>query len=113
MNKVEITGLAKAGGPLTKRISLTPDGLLHSDGSACVMTEGEACRATFDNLGEFGNLIASLQSNEAIALGALLGEYERVEVVTKDRLEGLRRGRIVDALLSLNGSVRPDVIART
>ena len=109
----EITGLSKAGGPLTKRISLTPDGLLHSDGSACVMMEGGACRATFDNLEEFGNLIASLQSNEAIALGALLGEYDRVEVVTKDYLEKLRQGRAASSRLSLNGTVRPDVIART
>jgi hypothetical protein len=92
VHKIEITGLAKEGGPLTKRITLTPDGSLHSDGSACVMTDGQARRVNFDNLEEFGNYIAGLERNEAIALGALKGEFERVDVVTKDHLERLRQG---------------------
>ena len=37
---IEIIALAKEGGPLTKRISLTADGSLHSDGSGCVMARG-------------------------------------------------------------------------
>ena len=48
---IEITKFSKSGGPLTKRISLKPDGTLHSDGSACVMVAGTARRARFDDLG--------------------------------------------------------------
>jgi hypothetical protein len=114
VTRLEITGLMKEGGPLTKRIMLTTDGSLKSDGSACVMAEGQARRATFDNLETFAAYIAGLNPNEAIALGALCDNLpDLVEIVTKDRLEGLKQGRIVSATLSLNGSVRPEVIART
>ena len=37
-SQIEITGFAKTGGPLTKRITVAADGSLHSDGSACVMS---------------------------------------------------------------------------
>ncbi len=108
-HQIEITGLAKADGPLTKRITLAADGSLHSDGSACIMSEGQACRATFDNLEAFAACIASLDPNEAIALGRLRDDLpDLVKIVTKDHLEARKRVRS-----SLNGSVRPDVIART
>jgi hypothetical protein len=45
---IEITSIAKTGGPLTKRISLAQDGSLKSDGSACVMTCGTAQRLPLD-----------------------------------------------------------------
>ncbi len=96
---IEITSLTKAGGPLTKRIALAPDGSLHSDGSACVMSRGAARRVRFDNLEVFAEHIGSLDSNEAIALGVLRPDLpDRTEIVTKDKL---------------NGSARPDLIART
>ena len=44
MNGIEITGFTSDVGPLTKRISLAPDGSLLSDGSACVMSRGTAKR---------------------------------------------------------------------
>jgi hypothetical protein len=44
MSEIEITLLTKAGGPLTKRITLPNDGKLHSDGSACRMARGNARR---------------------------------------------------------------------
>lgn len=114
MSCLEITGLAKADGLLTKRITLAPDGSLHSDGSACVMSEGRAGRVAFDNLEAFADCIASLAPNEAIALGRLRdGLPNQVEIVTKDRLEALKQGKATSARLSLSGSVRPDVIART
>src|SRR6266536_3591037 len=68
---IETTGFTKKGGPLTKRISLSEDGELLSDGSACVMSAGIAWRATFDSLLEFADVINDLRSSEAIALGAL------------------------------------------
>jgi hypothetical protein len=98
----EITTLAKAGGPLTKHIALGPDGLIHSDGSACVMSAGSAQRATFADLGEFADHMAGLASHEAIALGALRHDLpDRVEIATKARLE------------RLNGAAAPHLIART
>src|SRR5689334_20765167 len=99
---VEITRLAKAGGPLTKRISLNADGSLKSDGSACVMSSGWAQRACFDTLKTFAAMIASLEPHEAIALGALRHDLpDKVEITTKDRLEALA------------GAATPNLIART
>jgi len=42
--EIVLTRLTKAGGPLTKQISLAADGTLIKDGSACVMTRGTAER---------------------------------------------------------------------
>jgi hypothetical protein len=101
-SQVEITGFAKPGGPLTKRIKLAADGSLHSDGSACVMSVGWARRLRFDTLDGFAECIATLHPNEAIALGALRDELaDRVAVTTKHRLA------------ALNGTATPEVIART
>ena len=66
----EIVCLTKSGGPLTKKIRLE-NGVLRSDGSACVMTRGVACRAPITCAGHLGALIGGLQSNQAIALGSL------------------------------------------
>jgi hypothetical protein len=42
--KYEIIVFTKTGGPLTKRISLTADGSVFSDGGACIMSCGTARR---------------------------------------------------------------------
>ncbi len=84
---IEITVLAKVGGPLTKRISLASDGSLNSDGSACVMSTGRAERAAFDTLAQFADCIACLAPNEAIALGVLRHDLpDQVRITTKGRL---------------------------
>ncbi len=99
-NPFHITGLAKIGGPLTKRISLSPEGKLISDGSACVMTDGWAKRMPCESLNYFADLISDLDPNEAIALGTLRRDLpETVRVTTKDKLEDDR-------------AQQPDVIAR-
>jgi hypothetical protein len=56
---LEITAFSKEDGPLTKRITIAPDGTLRSDGSACVMSSGTAWRATFDSLTAFAALSAT------------------------------------------------------
>jgi hypothetical protein len=85
----EITVFSKDGGPLTKRISLAPDGSVKSDGSACVMSTGTARRMRLDTLQELAVVIASLQSNEALALGALRDDLpDTVRVVPKRKLNG-------------------------
>jgi hypothetical protein len=96
----ELVKFTKMGGPLTKKIYLSPDGTLVSDGSACVMTHGMAERVKIAGIDELAALIGSLHPSQAIALGALRTDLpDRVEVTTKKRL--------------VNGVARPDVIART
>ncbi len=68
---LQVTRLSKVGGPLTKKISLSPDNLLIGDGSACVMSRGHAQRVRLDCLRHFAVLVRRLEPNEAIALGAL------------------------------------------
>jgi hypothetical protein len=99
---IEITRFAKVGGPLTKRISLSPDGTLKSDGSACLMSRGSAQRVRLvDPLHQGAALIQGLESHEAIALGRMRPDLpDQVRVVTKDRLA------------ALNGTTPPDTIAR-
>src|SRR3954453_6969264 len=97
--QIEITGLAKSGGPLTKRIHLGDDGKLISDGSACVMSHGTACRVRFDCLDGFANYFGKLSPNHAIALGALGPDLpDNVGITTKGKLAG---------------AAQPDLITRT
>jgi hypothetical protein len=98
---IEITRFIKTGGPLTKRISVGPDGKPKSDGSACVMSHGSARRLRFSNITEFAECIGNLNPSEAIALGALRhGLPDQVAIVTKAKLE------------ELNGAAAPNIIAR-
>ncbi len=102
LQTVEITRLASATGPLTKRIRLSDDGALISDGSACLMGRGEARRLRFAGLGAFASLLETLETNEAIALGALAAELpDEVEITTQKKLA------------ALNGHAPSNLIART
>jgi hypothetical protein len=77
-SKIEITGITKAGGPLTKRILLTDDGTPKSDGSACVMSTGTAQRIHIDGV-----------DRQAIALGTLRSDLpDEVNVATKSKING-------------------------
>ena len=97
---IELTRLTKHGGPLTKRISLSPDGTLVKDGSACVMWQGAAERIRLNGVDALAALIESLTPSQALALGALCPTLpDKVEITTKKKL--------------LNGVAWPDVIART
>jgi hypothetical protein len=99
MRGVQLTVFAKNNGPLTKRISLSADGSLKSDGSACVMSRGTARRVELSSAQQLADLIGSLGSSEAITLGALWeGLPDEVEVATKH---------------GVNGAARPDLIARS
>jgi len=97
---IELTRLTKRGGPLTKQISLAPDGTLIKNGDACVMTHGTAERVRVACVDALGALIEKLMPSQALALGTLRADLpDKVEVTTKKRL--------VDSV------ARPDVIART
>jgi hypothetical protein len=86
---VELTRLTKADGPLTKRISLTADGTIVSDGSACVMWRGTAERVKITGVDDFAGLIGNLDPSQAIALGVLRPDLpDKVEIVTKRKSNG-------------------------
>ena len=85
----EMTVFRKSEGILTKKIMLTDDGRVHSDGGECVMSRGTAERVQIVDVYALAALINNLQSNEALALGRLrLDLPETVEVVTKSKLNG-------------------------
>jgi hypothetical protein len=121
---IELVVFAKTGGPLTKRISLAPDGSLKSDGSACIMAQGQARRAAITSVADLGALIERLDSNEALALGSLRpGLPDQVEVVTKRKLNGVasviartaealsyRKGKPAFALLDFDSKGMPDAV---
>ena len=84
---LQVTVIAKSGGPLTKRISLATDGSLRSDGSACVMSRGTAKRFTFSRLEQFADLIEHFAPHQAITLGGLRPDLpNEVSVTTKRKL---------------------------
>jgi hypothetical protein len=90
---VELTVFAKGAtgpdvSPLSKVISLD-DGNVVSDGSACVMSHGEARRLPLASVDVLAQAIAGLSSQEALSLGRLRDDLPaRVEVVTQRKLNG-------------------------
>ena len=91
---IELAVFSKTGGPLTKRITLTADGKIASDGSACTMARGRAKRKRIGGVGELAALIEGLTSEQAIALGALRDELpDEIRIVTKAALEERSRQR--------------------
>src|SRR4051812_9781515 len=84
---VEVTLLTKADGPLTKRIALDAAGRVISDGSACTMAQGRATRMRLREPAELAELIGSMPSDCAIALGRLHGDLpDDLPIVTQRRL---------------------------
>jgi hypothetical protein len=101
-NMIEITSFTKAGGPLSKRISLGPDGKLIKDGSACSMAAGSGRRIKLNGVHQLATLIGGLKSTQAFALGALRHELpDRVRITTKGKLA------------KVNGAATADLITRT
>ena len=89
--KIAITVFDKAGGPLTKQISLAKDGSVISDGSACVMSRGKARRVELNDVEEFAGLIGKLRSCQAIALGTLRDDLPgQCKIVSKAKLNGAK-----------------------
>ena len=96
----EFTVFAKSGGPLTKRISLVADGSLKSDGSACIMTRGVGIAASGYPISAILPMRSVVLNRRPSALRAVCGPIcqPKSKIVTK---------------AMLNGSTRPDPIART
>jgi hypothetical protein len=86
----EITVFTKSGGPLSKEISLAPDGSVKSNGDACRMSEGAAQRVKLGSMQEHADLILGLATNQALALGTLRPDLpDQVRVVKKPKLNKL------------------------
>jgi hypothetical protein len=99
---IQVVAFTKTAGPLTKRISLGPDGKPVSDGSACVMSSGDGQRIYIAGPRELATLIPQLGPENAIALGTLQqGVPDQVKVTTKKKLD------------QLNGEAAPALIARS
>ncbi len=91
---VEITRLASATGPLTKRIRLADDGALISDGAVCLMGRGAASRLRLAGMGAFARQLETLETNQAIALGALAADLpDEVEITTQRKLAAMNGPR--------------------
>ena len=102
---LEITGMSKVGGALTKRIRLGEDGTLIADGSACVMSAGIAKRVVLDGLPAFAALLPTLRAHEALTLGVLKPEHpQQVEIVTKKKLDELN-GAGADCIARTGGHI--------
>jgi hypothetical protein len=91
--KYEIILFTKMDGPLTKRISLTDDGSVFSDGSACIMSRGTARRVQINSVGHLATQINSLNSKQAIALGTLFDQFAR-------RGRNYHQGKVVERCCS-------------
>jgi hypothetical protein len=104
---IELTVFTKADGLLTKRIALTADGKIVSDGSACRMARGTAQRMKVAGVGQLAELIENIRSDQALALGALRADLpDQVEIVAKADLNGVAQPTTI-ARLAANISYRP------
>ncbi len=86
----EITLITKrdANPLMSKRIFLTEQGEVRSDGSQCLMVQGTATRATAETASDLAEHIVSCGSDQAIALGALkTGVPDLVTITTERRLK--------------------------
>ena len=91
---IELTVFSKTGGPLTKRVTLTADGKIASDGIACYMARGRAKRVRIGGVGELAALIERSDLKQAIALGSLRdGLPDEVRIVTKAAIARAPRQR--------------------
>ena len=83
----EITLITKrdANPLMSKRIFLTEQGEVRSDGSQCLMVQGTAMRATAETASELAEHIVSCGSDQAIALGALKTELPDLVTITTER----------------------------
>jgi hypothetical protein len=68
---IELTGVMKQGGTVTKHISLTPEGKLASHGEDCWIATGTMRRARYDNWRAFAADLENMPPNGAIVLGTL------------------------------------------
>jgi hypothetical protein len=99
MSFAEITILASANGPLTKKISLDGNGGILADSSHCFMTRGAAYRTLIANVRELGELLQAFEACHALTLGSLrAGLPDQVNIVTRD---------------AINDATPPDTVART
>ena len=87
MSGAQITLFRKRNGILSKHISLR-DGKANVDNKHCYMKKGEARRVELNGIASLGQLLESMRSHEALALGRLRSHLpDRVRIVTKDNVD--------------------------
>jgi hypothetical protein len=95
MSAVEVTRFIKSDGSLTKRLALSPDAKLISDGSRCRMTTGRAERVRLDDWRNFAALIDATPCDTAWALGTMRPELgDAARVVLKDDSRAGKGGHV-------------------
>lgn len=83
--KITISYVTKAKGPLTKNISLdSATGELVKDGSQCSMAEGVIAQIPFSSPSGFGRLLRTRQANQALVHGLCL--HKKAKVVATKRI---------------------------
>jgi hypothetical protein len=87
---IPLTILTNASGPMTKRISLKPDGTLDKDNSARVMFGGRADRIKVRGVGDLAGIINVLTTEKALALGTLRSDLPDTVSIVKCRQAGCR-----------------------
>ncbi len=75
-----VTVVTKAEGILTKSIYMNGDGRPHSDGTACVMTSGQAQTVRLGSVAHLADLINGLTSNQALTLGVVTTDPMGLEI---------------------------------
>jgi hypothetical protein len=122
--EIEFTRFTNADGPLTKRLSLAPDGTLAKDGAAGLLARGTAERIRVVGGTALAAVIEGLTSSQMLTFGRLrAGLPDRVEVTTKKKLTAGRRDLIARtgdylvydglayALLDFDSKGMPEVVA--
>ena len=95
MKTPEMTLFWKQGGAVTKTIALE-NGLIISNGSACLMSEGRAERIDVPDAAALAEKIVKLKSDEALGLGSLRAELaDEVRIVTKHKLNGAKSAHTI------------------
>ena len=84
--QVEVTLFTSEAGPLSKHIGLAADGTLVNDSSAR-LTRGTAERCTLTGLDDLAALLKDCTSYNALALGVMQADGDKVPIVTTDALK--------------------------
>jgi len=123
---IEVTVLRKDRGILSKRISLTADGEVVSDGSACARGPGRARRRRVAGLAELAELIGGMKPIECLCLCPLRADLgDDVVIATVEELAnnphavartaenlGYRAGEPAFGLKDFDTKEMPDHVAR-
>jgi hypothetical protein len=93
---IELAGLIKNDGTVTKHIQLSPEGKVTNDSAACWIATGSVHRTRYDDWRTFAGTLENMPPNGAITLGMLCPERpeDSAYLVTKDNPCHKNPGRV-------------------